>query len=329
MPAQRPRPLNLLHGPTPLEELPRLRAALGCSPRIWVKRDDLTPLGLGGNKVRKLQYEAAAAVARGADVLVTTAGVQSNHCRLTAALARKLGMDCVLLIQGEPPAFRQGNQLLYLVFGADIRFLGPGTSLDETLRQVCTELEGKGRRPYFVPIGASTSLGALGYVDAVAEVEQQAKELGVRFDHAFVGTGSCGTQAGLLAGVAAHGSSMEIHGISVGPILPGQPGLIRRLADGALQLMGLPGLPGNKPIRFYEGYYGEDYGKPTPEALEAIRLLARTEGLVLDPVYTGKAMAGMLDLIQRGRFDHAPAVLFFHTGGAPGLFARAALFQPQ
>ncbi len=313
--------------PTPLEEMTRLRQTVGCKPRLFIKRDDTTVVGLGGNKTRKLDFVMADAVSKGIDVVVTWAGVQSNHCRQTLAFARKLGMDCHLVLTGDEPPVRQGNLLLFTLLGAELHFIGEDGDAKTYSEQLVSKLAAEGRRPYLVPIGASVPLGALGYVESVLEVAEQAKQLGVDFGHAFLASGSAGTQAGAIVGAMSACPAMKVHGVSVSRDAASQSAGVADLVNETFAFLGSPRRVTAADIIVHDQYYGGKYGVATADGLEAIRLLGRTEGLVVDPVYTGKAMAGMLDQLRRGNLDDAEAVLFFHTGGFPALFAQAQHFQ--
>lgn len=310
--------------PTPLEEAPRLSQALG-GPRILLKRDDLTGLALGGNKVRKLEYLLAEALEQDADVVVSGAGPQSNHLRTTAAAARKLGLDAVLVMYGDPPAEAQGNYLLDLLAGADIRFTNDEdrASVDRGLAEAADDLRQQGRRPYTIPRGGASPLGSVGYVAGALELEMQCIEQRVRIDHLICATGSCGTQAGLWVGATWLQAPYRIWGITVSRPREECLARIENLAAGTAELLKLDP-PSEAPI-VLDDYLGPGYGVETPETIEAIRLLARTEGIFLDPVYTGKAMAGLIDLVRRREIGPGETVVFLHTGGAPGLFAHAPL----
>lgn len=313
--------------PTPLEEMPRLRQAIGCKPRLFIKRDDTTVVGLGGNKTRKLDFVMADALGKNTDVVVTWAGVQSNHCRQTLAFARKLGMDCHLVLTGDEPAVRQGNLLIFTLLGAKLHFIGEDGDAKGYSEALTARLAAEGHRPYLVPIGASVPLGALGYVESVLEVAEQVKQLGVAFGHAFLASGSAGTQAGAVVGALAAYPSMSIHGVSVSRDAASQAASVADLANQTFEFLGSPERVTAADIIVHDQYYGGKYGVATPEGLEAIRLLGVTEGLIVDPVYTGKAMSGMIDQLRRGNLDDSDAVLFFHTGGFPALFAQAQHFQ--
>lgn len=311
--------------PTPLEEAPRLAKALAGEregPRVFVKRDDLTGFALGGNKVRKIEYHLGEALAQRCDTLVTTGAIQSNHCRVTAAAARVGGMDCVLVLRPVEPEVMQGNLLLDHLFGARVR-IAPNTDRAVTAALMAEEiggLRGRGRRPYLIPGGASTPLGAAAYLQAFEELLQQTTALGIVVDAVVFCTGSGGTHAGLVLGAALSQSGVEIVGISDGAkredLAPIVSGLVGEFAERFKVDVSVP--PQDVVVL---DEYGGTYGRPTPECVQAINLAARSEGLVLDPVYTGKAMAGMADLIRRGRWRRDQTVVFWHTGGQPALFA--------
>ena len=314
-------PLALL--PTPLVEAPRLARALG-GPRLFVKRDDLTGFGFGGNKVRGLELYLAEALAQQADVIVTGAGPQSNHIRATSAAARVAGLDIVAVMHDSPPAETQGNLLLDKLLGVDVRFTNdPNRALVDTkIEAVAAELRRAGRRPYVIPRGGASALGALGYLEAVREINTQLEALGLRPDWLVLGTGAGGTQAGLIAGKKIHGGAYRVVGITVSRPVAECVERIARLAVEAAQLAGyeIEVKPGE--VTVWDGFMGPGYGIPTPEGVEAIRLVARTEGIFLDPTYTGKAMAGLIAEIRSGRIRKDETVVFLHTGGEPGLFAH-------
>lgn len=309
--------------PTPMEEAPRLSEALG-GPRILFKRDDLTGFALGGNKVRKLEYMLAEVVDQDADVVVTGAGPQSNYLRTTAAAARKLGLDAVLVMHGDPPTEVQGNYLLDRLAGAEIIFTHDEdrSSVDRTLDEVAKDLRRHGRRPYVIPRGGASPLGSVGYVACALEMETQLVAQGVRADHLVCATGACGTQAGLWLGATWLQAAYRIWGITVSRPREECLTRVRSLATATAELLGLAAPPSESPV-VLEEYLGPGYGIVTPEAVQAIRLVARTEGIFLDPVYTGKAMAGLMGLVRQGEIGRDDTVIFLHTGGAPGLFAHA------
>ena len=313
--------------PTPLEEAPRLRHALGGrrgGPRVLVKRDDLTGLGMGGNKVRKLEFHLGDALAQGCDVLVTTGAIQSNHCRVTAAAACRAGLEAVLILRPGEPQDVQGNLLLDRVFGARIR-IAPGptpASVEAAVAEEMDALRREGRRPYLVPKGASTALGAAAYVEAYMEMLGQTTTMGAVVDAIVFCTGSGGTHAGLLAGAVLCQSGVEVVGISDGASRAELAPIVTSLINDVAETLDAVIRVAPEAVIVLEDY-GGTYGVPTPECLDAIRLAARTEGLILDPVYTGKAMAGLADLVRRGRWREDQTVVFWHTGGQPALFAHA------
>jgi D-cysteine desulfhydrase family pyridoxal phosphate-dependent enzyme len=319
--------------PTPLHELPRLREALGGekhAPRILLKRDDLTGLALGGNKARKLEFLIADARARGASVIVTTGAVQSNHARMTAAAARAAGFDVELVLTSTAltPAL-EGNLLLDRLFGARVHLVpasdDPRLALgdDEAMvARVVADIERRGDRPYVIPVGGSSGIGALGYVAGTLELVSQLAELRERPSRLYYASGSRGTQAGLVLGAALCGAPYEVLGIAVSGGEPEKIERARRVAGEASDLLDLPSPLDASRFVTDQSYIGEGYGIATRECLEAIRLLAETEGVLLDPVYTGKAMAGLVDHIRRSLLEPAATVVFLHTGGVPALFTR-------
>ncbi len=324
------------HLPTPLEPALRFCAEVGIPP-LWIKRDDCTGLAFGGNKARKLEYLPAAARTEGADAIVTFGGVQSNHCRSAAAAARRLGMDCHLILAGSPPEETTGNLLLDRILGATMSFLSLSVAeltparLQEAFQAAEERLRGNGRRPFRIPPGGSSPLGCLGYLRAFEETARQARDAGLRPSHILCAYGTGATLAGLVLGNVLAGRPVEVIGVSVAP--PGMPeGLgvpsVEALVHGAASLEGrqVSLRPGDVRIRFE--WAGRGYGVPTTEGIEAIRALARTEGIFLDPVYTGKAMAGLLGMVRSGEIGPTSTALFFHTGGTPGLFAYGRSLAP-
>ena len=313
--------------PTPLEDAPRLARTLapaGAAPRILIKRDDLTGLAMGGNKVRKLEYHLGEALAQGCDVLVTTGAIQSNHCRVTAAAARKAGLEAVLVLRpGESEAV-QGNLLLDHLLGAHVRIAAapdPAT-MEGSIAEELRALRRGGRKPYLVPKGASTPLGAAAYLAAFLELSHQAASRDVAVSAVVFCTGSGGTHAGLAAGAMLGAVGVDVLGVSDGASRADLAPIVSDLVRGLAARLDIPlAVPTDAVVVLEE--YGGTYGVPTPACLEAIRLAARAEGLLLDPVYTGKAMAGLMDLVRRGRWRDDQAVVFWHTGGQPALFAYA------
>lgn len=314
-----PQPLDnrvrLAELPTPLHPMDRLGQHLGLAPgTLWVKRDDLSGLAGGGNKTRKLEYLCAEALAQGADTLVTGAGVQSNHCRQTAAAAAKLGLKCSLILAGQRPAEATGNVLLDRILGADIVFAEGdlfGGGVDEAIERRAAELADAGAKTYSIPVGGSNPVGALGYVRAAQEIQTQLPDA----ELVVFGTGSCGTHAGLVAG---YGDHSKILGIRIGE-RDDMEGLITEKAAETAVLAGL-----DKPVgecQVEHGYLGTGYGQITDATIEAIDLAGRLEGLICDPVYTGKALSGLIGSFRSGRIPADTKTVFVHTGGLPGLLS--------
>ncbi len=311
--------------PTPVEELARLRAALGGGPRLFVKRDDAIGFAFGGNKVRKLRLIVAQARAEGADTLVTAGGVQSNHCRATAAVAARCGLGCVLVVNGERPPRPTANLLLDELFGAEIRFVPRRDDRPAAMAEVADALRRAGRRPFVIPVGASTPLGAAAYALAVGELVEQLRAdptLPVP-DVVVHATSSGGTQAGLLAGGCVYGLAARVVGVSADEPAAPLAGVIGRLLSGLERDLGLAAgtIALDRPPEVDDTFVGEGYGIPTDASREALTLMARTEGIVLDPTYTAKAMAGLIAYVRGGRIPPEATVLFWHTGGQVGVFA--------
>jgi D-cysteine desulfhydrase len=312
--------------PTPLVRLESLSRELGRA--VFAKRDDTVGPAAGGNKTRKLEYLVADAIEVGATKIVTVGGPQSNHARLTAAAARMLGLEAHLLLFGKKPKRAVGNLLLDQLLGAELHFIPPGPiaskpctfeELDAYVREEASKRVGD---HYHVPLGGSNGCGSLGYVRAALEIEEQAKAAGVADAWIVMATGSGGTLAGLLGGLRVIGSSLRLIGIDVASIWKNYPELVARIAKDALELLGLPASVKPADVSLIERtYVGQGYAVPTSEGTAAIERLVRTEGLVLDPTYTGKAFAGLLDLHESGHFGDQEPVIFWHTGGLPGLFA--------
>ncbi len=307
--------------PTPLEEMPRLSKLLG-GPKLWIKRDDLTGMAFGGNKERKTEFVMADAIQKGADVLITTGAVQSNHARVTAAAARKLGLNLVLVLRGKEPREYNGNLLLDSLLGADIRFVQMDAQQAlPAMEKVAEELKNEGHKPYIVPGGASYPTGAVGYVNAMLELVSQAEEAKLNINYIVHASGSGGTQAGLVSANKALKTEIEVLGMFIkaraNQLLTEK---IVQIANGIARLLDLKENVNQKDVVLIGDYAGEGYGVLTSEAAEAIKLVAQTEGILLDPVYTGKAMAGLIDLIKQGHFKKDDNVVFVHTGGTPALF---------
>ncbi len=321
----------LAHLPTPLEPLPRLSRELG-GPSLWVKRDDCTGLGTGGNKTRKLEFVMADALAQGADTIITVGAIQTNHGRQTAAAAARLGLQCEIVMANavgrETPSYLDsGNVLLDRLFGARLDVRPAGTDLGAAMEEIADRVRREGGRPYLVPVGASNALGSLGYVGGAMEILEQAETMGLDVTQVVTGTGSAGTQAGLLVGFeGSEPPGPPVIGICVSRSGSEQEEKVHRLAEETAALAGVPGCVARDRVVANGDYVGEGYGVPTAGMVEAVSLVARLEGLLLDPVYSGKAMAGLIDLVRRGRFEADENVVFVHTGGAPGLFAYPEVF---
>jgi len=320
--------LPLSHLPTPLEYAPRLTQALG-GPEIWIKRDDLTGLALGGNKSRKLDFFMAEALRQNADCVVTMGPLQSNHVRLTAAASRACGLDCYAILLGERPPSVRGNFLLDQMLGLNCTHVSgsmnqvPFDFVEGKIHDTMAKLQKDGRRPYLVPTGGIGPLGELGYCLAVEEMFEQTRRLGIPFEHAVVTVGSRGTIAGLLLGIARLNLRTTVTGISANTEGTCESFGIPRPDEMAAEAGKLIGLDVKMPLTNYKIFYdyvGQGYGIPTDPGIEAIKLAARTEALLLDPVYTGKAMAGLVHLIRSGYFTKKDTVIFIHTGGTPGIF---------
>lgn len=316
--------VSLAQLPTPLDVVPRLGAAIGL-PSLRVKRDDLTGFALGGNKSRQLEYLMGEARSNGATAIVTGAGVDSNHLRHTAAACARLGMKACLLVRGERPAQVEGNLLLDGIFGAECRFLGERFYADfaTSAERWSQELREGGETPYLIDTlgNDSRSLGvaALGYVQAALELEEQFAAQGWRPELICLCSGGA-SQAGLLAAKHALGASWEVLGISASPFIQGKDEIMAKVATRALRLLGLGATVTSRDVTNLDAYIGTAYGVPTPESRDALLLAARTEGLLLDPTYTSKALAGLIDRRRRGLVDEHANILFIHTGGAPNLF---------
>ena len=316
--------VDLCHQPTPLEEMPRLSAALN-GPKFWIKRDDCTGLATGGNKTRKLEFLLADALQQGADMLVTQGAVQSNHVRQTAAAACKFGLDCHALLERRVPDRAAdyettGNVLFDHIFGTTIEFRPPGLDMNAEARAVTEKFAVNGRKPYFIPGGGSNEIGALGYVSCAYEMLAQFDAQGLDVGWIVLASGSAGTHAGLLAGLHAAGSDIPVMGISVRQRRERQIAAVHKLAAAtAAQLTDTP-LSLEKTM-IDDGYVGAGYGLPTEGTIAAINLIARKEGVLLDPVYSAKGLAGMIGLTEQKFFDSQKDVVFLHTGGAAALFA--------
>ncbi|MEX0502769.1 D-cysteine desulfhydrase [Alphaproteobacteria bacterium LSUCC0719] len=323
--------VSLAHLPTPIEHLPRLSAVLG-GPEIWIKRDDCTGLSTGGNKTRKLEFLMAEALAEGADMVMTQGATQSNHARQTAAAAARLGLGCHLLLEDRTGSKAQnynhnGNVLLDHLHGATTELHPAGGDMNAALEAVAATRRQDGAKVYTIPGGGSNPTGALGYVNAAMEMLVQINDAGLVFDHILHGTGSAGTQAGLVAGLAAMNANIPLLGIGVRAPQGKQEDNVFALAAATAEKLGCPGVVSRGDVVANCDYVGEGYGIPTSGCLEAISLFAECEGILLDPVYSAKAAAGMIDLIRKGSFTAGQRVMFIHTGGAAALFGYDAAFD--
>ncbi len=312
-------------GFTAIEPVPRLSATLGRD--IWIKRDDLLGLAGGGNKTRKLEFLVAAAMAEGADTLVTVGAPQSNHCRLTLAAAAREGLKCRLIIEervaGSYAADALGNNLLFDLMGAEnVRVVPLGTDLAAEMAVDAAEVHAAGGRAYVIPGGGSNPLGALGYVACAQEIVVQSFDMALAFDRIVVASGSAGTHAGLLAGLRALNAGIPLTGINVRRPQAEQEGNVHALAVSTAALLGVSAAP-REAVVALDRWVGPGYSLPTPEMVEAVRMLAAGDGVLLDPVYTGKAMAGLIGLCRSGEIGTNERVLFVHTGGSPSLHAYA------
>lgn len=322
--------VSLSHAPTPLEPLDRLRSVVG-GPRLWIKRDDCTGLAQGGNKARKLEFLVADALAQGCDTLVTPGAVQSNHVRMTAAAAARFGLKAHAVLERRVPDTdadyeENGNILLDDLFGCARSYVPGGSDVAAACAAVADDLRAKGAKPYVISGGGSNPVGALGYVACAVELLDQASQLGITVTRVVHGTGSSGTQAGLVAGFAALRSPVEVFGVSVRHPREKQEGMVYDLACRTADHLGHGGTVKRERVFADDGYVGPGYGQPTRGMVDAVTLLARTEGILLDPVYSGKAMAGMIDHIRRGTFGENEDVVFLHTGGSTSLFGYKHLF---
>ena len=314
----------LAHLPTPIEHLTRLSEALG-GPAIFVKRDDCTGLATGGNKTRKLEFLMADAQAQGADTVITQGAVQSNHARQTAAAAARLDMHCELLFENriadpDDTYLNSGNVFLDRLYAAKIHHYAGGADMNAAMEQRAEALREQGRSPYVIPGGGSNPIGALGYVNCALELLHQANSQSLRIDHILHATGSAGTQAGLVTGLQACHAGIPVLGIGVNAPRDVQEQRVYELAATTAELVGAPGCVAREDVVANCDYVGEGYGIPTEGMREALKLLARLEGLLFDPVYSGKALAGMIDLVRRGEFTRGQNLMFLHTGGSAALF---------
>lgn len=323
--------VDLGHFPTRIEKMENLTRLLG-GPDLYIKRDDCTGLATGGNKTRKLEYLVADAIDKGADTLVTQGATQSNHVRQTAAAARKFGMRCFALLERRVTNMGDGyeaagNVLLDDMLRCEYDFRPEGLDMNAEAEALGESLREKGMKPYVIPGGGSNPIGALGYAGCAAELVQQADGQGLRIDTIVHATGSAGTQAGLVAGLDALNAPIDVIGISVRADREKQIANVHGLAGRTSELLGVKGELGRDLVEAYDDYVGPGYGQPTDEMVDAIATLAAEEGIFLDPVYSGKGMAGLIGLVRQGVLKQGRNVLFIHTGGAAALFAYPHLFS--
>ena len=318
------------HGFTPLEPMPHLTKSLG-GPNLWVKRDDLLGLTAGGNKTRKLEFLVADALAQGADTLITVGAVQSNHCRLTLAAAVKEGLKCQLVLEERvPDSYKEdasGNNFLFHLLGVEKLSVFPsGTDLQAEMQTLADSLASEGRKGYMIPGGGSNKLGSLGYVSCAEEILQQSYDMGLALDNIVCSSGSGGTHAGLVTGLTGNNANIPLIGISTRAAKEAQTDKLFKLANETADMLGVAGGIAREAIVVHDDYVGEGYSLPTDGMTEAVELFARLEGILLDPVYTGKTAAGLIDLVRKGHFKEDDNVLFVHTGGSPALYAYQDLF---
>lgn len=316
---------------TPIEKLQHLSEVLG-GPSIYMKRDDLLGLTAGGNKTRKLEFLVADAVEKGADTLITCGGIQSNHCRLTLAAAVKENMKCILVLEeglltDSEPDFN-GNYFLYHLLGAEkVKVVPNGTDLMKEMQQVAKEVTEEGHIPYIIPVGGSNPIGAIGYAACAQEILAQSFDQGASVNAVVCVSGSGGMHAGLVTGFYGNQSNIPVIGINVSRGKAEQEEKVFQLVKETSAHIGIPSSIPREAVTCYDEYVGPGYAIPTPEMVEAVKLIARTEGILLDPVYTGKATAGLIDLIQKGFFKREDNILFVHSGGSTALYANTLLFQ--
>ena len=321
-----------VQAPTPLEALPRFSEALGGKVNVFIKRDDMLPGTAGGNKTRKLDFCMADALRQGADSIITCGAVQSNHCRLTLAWAVKEGLDCHLILEervkGSYKPEASGNTFLFQLLGVkSISVVPGGSDMMGEMQKLAETLRAEGKKPYVIPGGASNKIGALGYVSCAEEVLRQLFETGLRIEHMVVPSGSAGTHAGIIAGMIGNNAGIPVTGIGVNRKKEAQQAAVLKLAQETLDYIGTGVTMPAEAVVAFDDYVGPGYSLPTDGMVEAVKLLASTESILLDPVYSGKAMAGLIDLVRKDYFPEGSNVLFLHTGGSPALFAYLDTFR--
>lgn len=321
-----------LQGATPLEPMEKLSKALGGDVNLYVKRDDLLPGAAGGNKTRKLDFCIADALEKGADTIITCGAVQSNHCRLTASWSAKEGLECHLILEervkGSYKEEASGNNFLFELLDVKTRrVVEGGSDMMAEMEKTAEELRAAGKKPYIIPGGASNSIGALGYAACAEELMNQLNVAGLKIDHIVVPSGSSGTHAGMTVGISGTNSNIPISGINVSRPKDVQEEIVFKLAAETAELLGVKGGIERDKVVCYSEYVGPGYSLPTDSMIEAVTLFAREEAILLDPVYSGKAAAGLIDLVRKGAFPKGSNVLFLHTGGSPALYAYLETFR--
>ncbi len=323
---------NYLQGPTPIEALPALSGELGGNVNIYVKRDDLLPGAAGGNKTRKLEFCIADALEQGADTIITCGAIQSNHARLTASWSAKEGLDCLLILEervkGTYSPEASGNNFLYELLGVkSIGVVPGGSDMMAEMEKKATELKSEGRKPYIIPGGASNAIGALGYAVCGEETMTQLNDMRLLIDHIIVPSGSAGTHAGMVVGMKGVNGGIPISGVNVARPKDVQEEIVFKLAGETAEKLGVGNCVAREDIVCFDGYVGPGYSLPTDSMVEAVTLFSRNEAILLDPVYSGKAAAGLVDLVRKGHFPKGSNVLFLHTGGSPALYAYLDTFR--
>lgn len=321
-----------LNGPTPIEAMPSLSKALGGKVNLFVKRDDLLPGAAGGNKTRKLEFCIADAIEKGADTIITCGAVQSNHCRLTASWAAKEGLDCHLVLEervkGSYKKDGSGNNFLFELLDVKTIDVAPGGSdMMAEMEKKAKELSSKGKKPYIIPGGASNAIGAMGYAACAEEIMNQLNNQGLSIDHIIVPSGSAGTHAGMVVGMTGTNANIPVSGINVSRTKDVQEEIVYNLSVELAKKLGVKAGVERKEVVCFDQYVGPGYSLPTDSMVEAVKLFAKTEAILLDPVYTGKEAAGFIDLVRKGHFAEGSNVLFLHTGGSPALFAYLDTFR--
>lgn len=329
--AQFPR-RKYIHTPTPIEPMPALSKRLGKEVSLYVKRDDLLPGAGGGNKTRKLEFCIADAMEKKADTIITCGAVQSNHCRLTLSWAVKEGLDCHLVLEervkGSYKEDASGNNFLFELMGVkSIDVVPGGTDMMGAMEKKAAALEAEGRRPYIIPGGASNAIGALGYVSCAAETMTQLNDMHLNIDHIVVPSGSAGTHAGMVVGMVGASSNIPVSGVNVSRKKDVQEEIVYKLALATAEKLGIHSAIDRKEFVCFDQYVGPGYSIPTDAMVEAVKLFAQTESILLDPVYSGKTAAGLIDLIRKDHFAPGTKVLFLHTGGSPALYAYMDTFR--